>query len=324
MIHPRLRYALPRPRRCATLFFAALALAGASSGVAGASPRVPGASSATTAARVASQPRAKYVIDVFQGQLVQPMLTYRVYVHGLLSALNTQLATLLVAEQDGNLTGAQTDWLPAHLTWLQIGQDDGAYGAFGALGGMIDGLAGGLSGGATNPNFTGFHRVEFDLWTDHDTTAAAADTVRLQGLVSRLESAGLAKELPTSIASVSAWVLRCHEILEDADRDSLTAYDDYGSGTDLESVGADVTATREMLTLLEPVVHPRDPKLIGIARARLRAVERAINAAIGSAQPLPITDLPTAERERVDAAVGSALETLAPISDLIHVAGDTT
>jgi hypothetical protein len=32
--------------------------------------------------------------------------------------------------------------LTAHLTWLKIGQDDGAYGAFGELGRAIDGTVG--------------------------------------------------------------------------------------------------------------------------------------------------------------------------------------
>ena len=309
MIHLRQRYALSRLCCCFALI-TALALGGASASIAG--------------TRATERTRTKYVIDVFQGQLVQPMLSYRTYVNALLTQLKGQLTTLLAAEQAGNLTAAQAAWLPAHLSWLEIGQDDGAYGAFGALGAQIDGLANGHVGGTASANFTGFHRIEFDLWSRGDTSAAALDTMRLQALLARLEGIGMAKELPTSIAGLSAWVLRCHEILEDADRDSLTAYDNYGSGTDLASVTADVTATRELLTLLAPVIEPRTPRLLGLARAELRKLDRAADATLAGGQWVAVAALPGAQRERVDAAAGAALETLAPVSDLIHVAGDNT
>ena len=309
MIHLRQRYALSRLCCCFALI-TALALGGASASIAG--------------TRATERTRTKYVIDVFQGQLVQPMLSYRTYVNALLTQLNGQLTTLLAAEQAGNLTAAQAAWLPAHLSWLEIGQDDGAYGAFGALGAQIDGLANGHVGGTASANFTGFHRIEFDLWSRGDTSAAALDTMRLQALLARLEGIGMAKELPTSIAGLSAWVLRCHEILEDADRDSLTAYDNYGSGSDLASVTADVTATRELLTLFAPVIEPRTPRLLGLARAELRKLDRAADATLAGGQWVAVAALPGAQRERVDAAAGAALETLAPVSDLIHVAGDNT
>ena len=78
--------------------------------------------------------------------------------------------------------------MTAHLAWLDIGQDDGAYGCFGALGGEIDGTAAGLVGGTASPQFTGFHKIELDLWTDGNLTAAAADTATLQQLVKTRDS----------------------------------------------------------------------------------------------------------------------------------------
>ena len=99
----------------------------------------------------------------------------------------------------GNAAGAEAAWLAAHLTWLDIGQDDGAYGCFGRLGGDIDGLAAGHPLGTSDPGFTGFHRIEFDLWTDHDLAAAAADTATLQRLLAgSLEHAPLSSYLPAT------------------------------------------------------------------------------------------------------------------------------
>ena len=47
---------------------------------------------------------------------------------------STQVGALRTAVDAGSLAAAESAWLAAHLTWLSIGQDDGAYGAFGELG----------------------------------------------------------------------------------------------------------------------------------------------------------------------------------------------
>ena len=56
----------------------------------------------------------------------------------------------------------------------------------------------------------------------------------------------LSTYLPATATGIGNWLLRPHEVLEDALRDSLTADDDYGSGTDLASITADVAAVRTL------------------------------------------------------------------------------
>jgi high-affinity iron transporter len=195
------------------------------------------------------------------------------------------------------------------------------HGAFGELGRQIDGTTAGLERGTADPGFTGFHKVELDLWTRHDAAAAARDAAWLEALVARLTPARIAAALPTDAASLAAWTLLCHEVLEDALRDSLTGEDDYGSGTDLASVTADIDATREMLTLLAPLLTPRAPYLVATASAQLRTLTEAVSAGEVRGRWVPVASLPEAERERVNAAVGAALETLARVPDLLALGG---
>ena len=112
-------------------------------------------------------------------------------------------------------------------------------------------------------------------------------------------------------------------MLEDALRDSLTADDDYGSGTDLASVTADVTAVRTLLSELEPAIDPVAPHLVGDASAELDALSGAIDAGHAHAR-VSIEDLPIRQRQQVDADVGAALETLAPIPDLLTSTGSNS
>jgi len=246
---------------------------------------------------------------------------YRAYVAGQLSKLRSLLAVLSAATTSGNLAGARSAWLTAHLTWLGIGQDDGAYGAFGALGGEIDGLAAGHPQGTSDPGFTGFHRIEFDLWTRRDLRAAATDTSTLRKLLAQLMRTPVSTYLPATATGIGNWLLRPHEVLEDALRDSLTANDDYGSGTDLASITADVGAVRVLLSELEPGLHLLAPQLAGNARAELDTLLDAIKATRVNGAWVSIGALPIRQREQVDADLDAALETLAPLPDLLTSTG---
>jgi hypothetical protein len=246
---------------------------------------------------------------------------YRGYVAGKLSTLRTQIATLSARIGSGNPAQAESAWLSAHLTWLEIGQDDGAYGCFGALGGEIDGLAAGHRLGTADPAFTGFHRIEFDLWTKHDLATAANDTTTLEHLLARLVKVPLSIYLPATATGIGNWLLRPHEVLEDALRDSLTADDDYGSGTDLASITADVAAARTLLSELEPGLVPIAPQLLGDARTEFAALIGAIDATHAHKARVSIRDLQARRRQQIDADLGAAVETLAPIPDLLTSTG---
>jgi iron uptake system EfeUOB component EfeO/EfeM len=249
---------------------------------------------------------------------------YRRYVAGKLSTLRAQLATLAAAIGSGRLATARSDWLSAHLTWLAIGEDDGAYGCFGTLGGKIDGLAAGHPQGTADPGFTGFHRIEFDLWTKRDLASAAQDTTTLEHLLDELVRVPLTTYLPATATGIGNWLLRPHEVLEDALRDSLSADDDYGSGTDLAATTADVAAVRTLLTELDPALVPVAPQLAGDARADLAALIGAINATHSGMGSVSIQNLPVRQRQEIDADVGAALETLAPIPDLLTSTGSNS
>ncbi len=249
---------------------------------------------------------------------------YRGYVASKLSTLRGQIAAVAAATGSGNLAKARSAWLSAHMTWLEIGQDDGAYGAFGELGGKLDGLAAGHPRGTADSGFTGFHRIEFDLWTKHDLAAASTDTATLQRLLTQLTKVPLSTYLPATATGIGNWLLRPHEVLEDALRDSLTADDDYGSGTDLASTAADVTAVRRLLSELKPAIDPVAPHLVSDASAELDALTGAIDATQVKGPGPSLQDLPIRQRQQIDADVGAALETLAPIPDLLTSTGSNS
>jgi iron uptake system EfeUOB component EfeO/EfeM len=286
-------------------------------------------SSATTSATVArarvnraataAQSSAGFVTPVVTIQLAHPLALYTAYVEGLARRLPGQVRAIESAASRGDMPGAESAWVEAHMTYLEIGQDDASYGAFGDLGEQIDGLADGLPGTTASSSFTGFHRVELDLWRRHDAGAAATDSHRLLELVDQLTPATITHDLPIRSLAVDGWVLRCHEILEDALRDSLSQTDDYGSNTDLASLAADVSATREMLRVLAPLIEPRRPNIVPDGAADLDRIQQAISAAGGPDARQDLATLPLRRRQALSAAVGAATETLAPVSEILQV-----
>ncbi len=254
-------------------------------------------------------------------QLFHPLELYTAYAEQTLGQLRGRLASLQGAIAAGDRPLAERRWLTAHLTWLLVGQDDDAYGAFGDLGDQIDGTTAGVVGGTHSTRFTGFHRVELDLWHGSPLTTATKDTAHLVRLVGKLTPQLVSADLPTTTPALDGWVLRAHEILEDALRDSLSQDDDYGSNSDLASLTADVGATQEMLAVLSPLIVPRAPKIVPTAERQLRALDTAV-LAVRTANGFPaISALPARSREQIDSDTGAALETLAPISELMQISG---
>jgi high-affinity iron transporter len=273
------------------------------------------ATDTTAPARISNS----YVAPVSTIQLAPSVARYTIYVDRLIAVLRHQVAALHATAARGSLAPAESDWTTAHFTYLELGEDDDAYGVFGELGEQIDGLADGLPRTIHNPNFTGFHKIELDLWGRHSTAAAAIDSSRLVTLVRRLTPTLVQDDLPLTAIGVDSWVLRCHEILEDGLRDSLSQDDDYGSNTDLASLAADVDATDEMLAVLSPLIEAREPKIVPTAISDLRVLARAITKAGGPAAHRNLRTVPLRERQALDAATGAAVETLAPVSEILQV-----
>jgi iron uptake system EfeUOB component EfeO/EfeM len=250
------------------------------------------------------------------------MSQYQSFVDSQLQTVDTDVHALATAIQSGDLAEAETAWLTAHLAYLLIGQDDKQYGAFGDLGNSIDGTSAGLVDGTADPKFTGFHKIELDLWTDGDLAAAATDTTALEAFLAQLTPATVSGDLAVNTSQgVANWLLRPHEIIEDAIRDTLTGDDDYGSGTQVASITADVQAVQEDLAQLSPTLDPLDPGLAKTIKSDLSAINTAAAATKVDGQWVSLAQLPIREREDLDAAVSAAAESLSQVPDLLTSTG---
>lgn len=253
-------------------------------------------------------PDGPAVVPVSTADLLAPVRQYQAYVAAGLDEVVARISALQAAVHSGDLAAARAAWLPAHLAYQRLGA---AYGAFGDAADRIDGRPDGLPGGVRDPGFTGFHRVEYGLWHGEDAAGLGAAVDALAADVAALRADFSQQQVdPSDLGR------RAHEILEDTQRFELTGIADEGSGTSLATASANLAGTREVLTVLRPVLLPRYPALSDVDVWADRLGARLATAQRPAGGWTPLDQLPTDQRERINGAVGQLLELLAPIAEI--------
>ena len=253
----------------------------------------------------------KAVVPVSESDLAVPLKTYKVYVDQGLATLVTQTRQLSDDIAGNHLAKARTDWLTAHRAYSSLGA---AYGTFEDFDQKINGRADGLDGGVQNKDFAGFHRIEYGLW--HGQSAAELK-VPAQQLA--LAVVGLRKAFPTQDFDPGDLPLRAHEILENALQFELTGDTDEGSGTNLATVDSNLVGTRELLTVLKPLLTKESPKLLPGVDADIARLQKLLDSAHRGGSWTPVEQLDETTKARLDGATGQLLEGLAPVPDLLEI-----
>ncbi|MFI6369832.1 iron uptake transporter permease EfeU [Streptomyces sp. NPDC050546] len=265
----------------------------------------------STAVRVSGTGTAAAVVPVSAHDLVAPLRAYKAYVNRGLAALVTQTRGLRDDIRAGRLDRARTDWLTAHRTYASLGA---AYGTFEDFDQKIDGRPDGLPDGVHDKGFTGFHRIEYGLW--HHQAAG-----ELKGPARQLadDAAGLLKAFPHQDFDPSDLPLRAHEILENTLQFELTGDADQGSGTGLATADANLAGTRELLTVLRPLLATRAPHVLSTVDADIARLRKLLDSEHHGSGWTPVERLAPTAGARIDGATGQLLEDLSPVPDLLEI-----
>jgi iron uptake system EfeUOB component EfeO/EfeM len=235
----------------------------------------------------------------------RPIATYKRYAARQLVRVGADVRRLRAALRAGDRTRAEAAWRAAWGGYLRLG---GVYGAFGALDTAIDGLPGGLAHGVKDKDFTGLHRIEYGLYTGEPLSRLVSYGDRLQRAAARLRT-----RLPRIAMPAADYVLRAHEILEDAQRDFLSGADVRWSHEGVLATAAAVRATGVVYGTIAPLINNEDAAPhVSAAMRRLRAELASIHRAHHGTWPA-LGGLTHAEHAGLDGAVGAALEALAQV-----------
>jgi iron uptake system EfeUOB component EfeO/EfeM len=238
----------------------------------------------------------------------------RAYIKKGLAAVAEQASKLAADIRAGDVPAARSAWLVAHLSWEQLGS---AYGMFGDYDDEIDGSPFGQPKGVNDPGWTGFYRLEYGLWHGQSSAQLAGPAAQLVHDVNQLQVSyqGMAT-FPQS--ELSDLALRTHEILEHGIRFQLSGTDDFGSGTTLAALDANIKAVREQLSLLHPILQSRYPSLPSVYTS-LNRFQTLVDAEHAGRAWTPVSKLSAARRAQLNAAGAETVQLLAPVATMLEV-----
>jgi iron uptake system component EfeO len=231
---------------------------------------------------------------------------YAKYTEAGLRTLARETTALAADVGGGTMSAARSEWLTAHLQYETLGA---AYDAFGNYDDEIDGRADAL--GTSSQKWTGFYRLEYGLWHGQPTRVLTSVADTLNTDVHALLAWWPTQEIP--LLDIG---LRTHEILENALEFQLTGHDDYGGGTTLATTLANIEGTRYLLSLLHPLLAPRYPQLPEIYQGLNLLQSLVEKERLPDGWWVPVSRLPAAAHQQIDAACGQVLQELAPIASI--------
>ena len=245
------------------------------------------------------------VKPVTRNDLIPALKTYQGWIAGRLPILLKQVKQLQTDVAAGDLGAARRSWLTAHMTYETLGA---AYDAFGDFDAAINGTPSPGTSALANSHLEGFHRIESMLWHGKATAEIAPHTARLVKAVSGLRTAFTQDRVdPVDIG------LRSHEILENALQFELTGRTDAGSHTNLATIDANLTGTREALAPIKKILSSRYPDLAATERA-IDTAQHLVRSHRHDGQWTPLTSLTRSQREQLNAQISGTLELLAPVA----------
>ncbi|MDF2978519.1 MAG: Peptidase Imelysin [Actinomycetospora sp.] len=186
---------------------------------------------------------------------------YKRYTTSQIEALVTRTQEFTDAVKRGDVPAAQALYPVARTYWERV---EPVAESFGDLDPRIDGRDDGEPG----VEFTGYHRLERDLWA----TGLQPDTnVMADRLMTDI------RELQTRVAGIELTPLQlangAKELLDEVATGKITGEEDRYSHTDLWDFRANVDGSQAAIAALRPVLDQRDPALGPLLDQRFRDVD---------------------------------------------------
>jgi len=167
---------------------------------------------------------------------------------------------------------------------------------------------------AGSAQWTGFYRLEYGLW--HGQSARELTPIA-NALAA--DARGLRAASPSMQIDLIDMGLRTHEILENALQFQLTGIADYGSGTALATLSANLHGTQVVLSTLVGLMQTRDPQDLTTINTWIKTLAVDLNAAHHpDGTWLSLQQLSVAARQKINGDLGQLLEKLAVVPNLLE------
>ena len=171
------------------------------------------------------------------------------------------------AVRAGDLAVAQAAYAPSREPWERI---EPIAGLVSDIDGAVDARVDDFES-PTDPDFTGWHRLEHLLFVKQTTAGAAAFADRLDADLATLQAAVADLAIPPAAIPVGA-----SELIEEVSLGKITGEEDRYSKTDLWDFAANVEGSKAAVDTLEPALAKADEQLLTDVRSAFADLDASL------------------------------------------------
>ncbi len=206
-------------------------------------------------------------------ELARVAAEYQAFVVGQVDDLATGTRQFTDAVRAGDTEAARGLYAAARIPWETI---EPIAELFPDLDGLIDGRSDDYAGAEGDPDFTGFHALEYGLWAQGTVDGAAVDLI---ALADRLDAdiATLATGVRTLTIEPQIMTNGAAALIEEAAQTKTSGEEERYSRTDLVTFEANVAGSKRVFDLVTPLLSRVDADLVGAIGEAFATVESALD-----------------------------------------------
>jgi iron uptake system component EfeO len=238
---------------------------------------------------------------------------YTTFVQGELAGLVKQTAEFVTAIKSGDDAKARMIYPNARARWERV---ETIAAEFGDLDPAIDAREAGLAKGA---EWTGWHRLEKDLWPARAKNYTPLTDAQQAALADKLlaDTRTIAKQGKDLKLTVTDVVEGSQGLLEEVAGEKVTGEEEYWSRTDLWDFQSNLDGAWKGFDLLKPVIEGRDAKLARKIDYQFGAVQGLLDASKKADAFVTYDKLTKPQIKAMSDAVNALGESLAQVSAVL-------
>ena len=201
-------------------------------------------------------------------KLAKPLADYKVYVQGEAKELVAKTKAFTDAVKAGDIEKAKSLFAATRTHYERI---EPIAELFNELDPAIDAREDDFKEQAKDPNFTGFHRIEYALWVEKSTDGVKDIADKLEKDVKALKAEIDTLNFPPSKVVGGAAVL-----IEEVAGSKITGEEDRYSHTDLSDFQANIEGAQKIVDLFRNVIAEKDKALLDTVDANFKQINEIL------------------------------------------------
>lgn len=201
--------------------------------------------------------------------LVEPIADYKIYVSEKLDKLVTDTTAFTAAIKAGDVEKAKALFAPTRISYEAI---EPIAELFSDLDGSIDSRADDYEKAEADPEFPGFHRIEYGLWEKNSTADLGPVADKLLADVTELKSriGGLTFPPEKVVGGAAA-------LMEEVAATKISGEEDRYSHTDLWDFRGNFDGARKIVELVRPLIEKKEAAFLKTVDANFATVDTILS-----------------------------------------------